>query len=260
MKKKIKYQAIFQRNYGYYSVNEINKIKKLRVAIAGAGGLGGYIASSLTRLGVGYIRISDPDVFEPHNLNRQYGSEVKNLGKNKALVVADNCKSISPYLRIDPWDVGVDEKNVNNFLHNIDAAVDVIEYFQPEAEIALHNQAKKQNIWIFTGQVAGSSVSATAFDPKGKSFQDIFLKKGKFDYLTATLKMFPVFSKDVTLKKIKYYISKKSYIPAYAMPAPVISNLIVEQLISKMIRGQRPLAIAPKYFGIDIHNLKVAIK
>lgn len=43
-----------------------------RVGIAGAGGLGSNCAVALARSGVGTLVISDFDVVEPANLNRQY--------------------------------------------------------------------------------------------------------------------------------------------------------------------------------------------
>jgi sulfur carrier protein ThiS adenylyltransferase len=45
---------------------------KFRVGIAGAGGLGSNCAVALARCGVGTLVISDFDVIEPANLNRQY--------------------------------------------------------------------------------------------------------------------------------------------------------------------------------------------
>lgn len=42
-----------------------------KVSLIGAGGLGGGIATALARKGIGEIRICDPDLVEPSNLNRQ---------------------------------------------------------------------------------------------------------------------------------------------------------------------------------------------
>ena len=47
-------------------------LSRFRVGIAGAGGLGSNCAVSLARSGIGTLVISDFDVIEPGNLNRQY--------------------------------------------------------------------------------------------------------------------------------------------------------------------------------------------
>src|SRR5689334_7577265 len=45
-----------------------------RVTIAGLGGGGSHIAQQLAHVGVGEIRLVDPDKIEPSNLNRLVGA------------------------------------------------------------------------------------------------------------------------------------------------------------------------------------------
>src|SRR5260221_12016685 len=45
-----------------------------RVTIAGLGGGGSHIAQQLAHVGVGHIRLMDPDEIEPSNLNRLVGA------------------------------------------------------------------------------------------------------------------------------------------------------------------------------------------
>lgn len=62
-------------------------MSQTRVLVAGAGGLGGKVAASLVREGVGIIHISDPDMVEASNLNRQiYQGE--DLGLVKGIAAA----------------------------------------------------------------------------------------------------------------------------------------------------------------------------
>ena len=56
------YEDLFQRNIGVFTAEEQERIRGLVVAIAGAGGLGGPVAYNLARLGVGEIRLADPEV------------------------------------------------------------------------------------------------------------------------------------------------------------------------------------------------------
>lgn len=49
------------------------RLARLRVVIAGLGGGGSHVAQQLAHVGVGEIRLLDPDCIEPSNLNRLVG-------------------------------------------------------------------------------------------------------------------------------------------------------------------------------------------
>jgi len=81
------YSKMVSRNIGIFSTEEQQKIKNAKVAIAGAGGVGGLLAERLIRLGVNFLKISDPETFEISNLNRQLGCNSETIGKFKASVI-----------------------------------------------------------------------------------------------------------------------------------------------------------------------------
>ncbi len=60
-------------------------LAQFRVGIAGAGGLGSNCAVALARSGIGTIVVSDYDVIEPANLNRQYYFTSQVVCKNRPL-------------------------------------------------------------------------------------------------------------------------------------------------------------------------------
>jgi len=77
------------------------KLKQATVGIAGVGGLGSAVATSLARVGIGTLVIADFDVVEPSNLNRQqYFVDQLGLPKVEALT-ATLCR-INPYATITP--------------------------------------------------------------------------------------------------------------------------------------------------------------
>ena len=53
------------------SIDERDRIKNSRVCIVGCGGIGGYAAEFLIRLGVKNLTVVDGDRFDESNLNRQ---------------------------------------------------------------------------------------------------------------------------------------------------------------------------------------------
>ncbi len=74
---------------------------RARVSVIGCGGLGGSVAEILARLGVGTLRLIDPDCFEEHNLNRQRFATVETLGHAKVQAARTALMVINPAIHID---------------------------------------------------------------------------------------------------------------------------------------------------------------
>lgn len=65
------------------------KIEKAKISIFGVGGIGTWIVNGLSQIGVGEIRISDPDIVEESNLGRQLYFNYKDLGRHKVEVIKE---------------------------------------------------------------------------------------------------------------------------------------------------------------------------
>jgi len=70
-------------------------LSKFRVGIAGAGGLGSNCAVALARSGIGTLVISDFDIIEEPNLNRQYYF-MDQVGMMKTVALKENIARINP--------------------------------------------------------------------------------------------------------------------------------------------------------------------
>ncbi|MCF8105236.1 MAG: HesA/MoeB/ThiF family protein [Desulfohalobiaceae bacterium] len=88
------------RNLESVSLQEQLVLFKARVAIVGAGGLGGQVILSLARLGLGRIVVVDPDVFDETNLNRQALCTQQALGRPKAEVAVQEVAKVNPALEV----------------------------------------------------------------------------------------------------------------------------------------------------------------
>jgi len=67
------YQQIFGRNIGNITEQEQKKLRKTTIAVAGIGGVGGAALFNLVRIGIGSLKITDPEDFDYSDLNRQQG-------------------------------------------------------------------------------------------------------------------------------------------------------------------------------------------
>jgi sulfur carrier protein ThiS adenylyltransferase len=97
-----------------------------RVGIAGAGGLGSNCAVALARSGVGTLVISDFDVIEPANLNRQcyFASQV---GTFKTVALKENIARINPDIIVIAHTEKLDKLNIPEIFASCDVIVEAFD-------------------------------------------------------------------------------------------------------------------------------------
>lgn len=168
------YEEAFSRNLGLISKAEQEKLRNSSVAIAGAGGVGGWHILTLARLGIGRFAIADGDQFSLVNFNRQAGATTATIGQSKAMVMASQIQSINPEAQVKIFDKNIDETTVDSFLNDANVFVDGIDFFAIEARRMIFRRARDLGIWGMTAGPVGFSTAWVNFDPEGMSFDDYF--------------------------------------------------------------------------------------
>ena len=74
----------------------LNRLRNASVIVIGNGGVGSYAAEACARAGIGHLTFMDGDVVAESNLNRQLIALHSTMGRNKAEVMAERAKDISP--------------------------------------------------------------------------------------------------------------------------------------------------------------------
>jgi sulfur carrier protein ThiS adenylyltransferase len=97
-----------------------------RVGIAGAGGLGSTCAVALARSGVGTLVISDFDVIEPANLNRQYYF-TSQVGMLKTIALKENIARINPDITVIALAEMLDHLNIPEIFAGCDVIVEAFD-------------------------------------------------------------------------------------------------------------------------------------
>lgn len=131
----------YKRNQKTFTTQDQFTLFRSKVFIAGCGGLGGFVAEILTRIGVGELILCDGDVFEEHNLNRQNFSSTKTLGRFKAEVLKEKLEEINPALRINVKTDFLRLPEDENLLQNVDIVVDALD--DPNMKCRLSASAQK---------------------------------------------------------------------------------------------------------------------
>jgi molybdopterin/thiamine biosynthesis adenylyltransferase len=100
-----------------------------KVAIVGAGGLGGPAGLYLAAAGVGHITIIDDDVVEASNLQRQVQFVNIDRGMPKAAVMADTLVELNPDVKPVPKQARLTSENAESLLIGHDIVLDGVDEF-----------------------------------------------------------------------------------------------------------------------------------
>ena len=168
------YDKAFSRNIGWISAQEQATLKSKRVAIAGAGGVGGEYVVTLARLGIENFQLADFDDFEIHNFNRQAGAFMSTLGRAKCEVMHDVLKDINPNAKATIFAEGVFAHNVDQFLHGADIYVDSLDFFALDARKVVFQKCLEKNIHVLTAAPLGMGCAILCFMPGGMSYEQYF--------------------------------------------------------------------------------------
>jgi len=141
------------RNRDTISSEEQLRLARSRVAVVGAGGLGGQVILLLARLGVGELVVVDRDVFDETNLNRQALSSVSSLGMSKAKAAAEAVRSINPGVQVFPRACARGKENGGELLAGSDVAVDALDNIPDR--LVLEKAAGDLGIPMVHGALAG---------------------------------------------------------------------------------------------------------
>ena len=173
------YAEAFSRNVGWVTENELQVLRHKRVAIAGAGGVGGVHLLTLTRLGIGAFNLSDFDSFEQANFNRQFGAMMSTVGQDKVEVMASMARDINPQLSLRSFPEGVNAGNVDEFLRDVDLYVDALDFFAFDARMAVFAACARKGIPAITVAPLGMGAALLNFLPGGMTFEAYFGFEGR---------------------------------------------------------------------------------
>jgi molybdopterin/thiamine biosynthesis adenylyltransferase len=161
----------FERNLGFFSVQEQQRLNDSTVAVAGAGGDGGMLAIQLARMGVGELRLADPDPFEAENINRQAACTEATLDVNKAVAVGDYISEINPDIKVTTYTEGITYDNAAEFVEGSDLLIDETEFTIPDIGVALARTARSQDVPNLMALNIGFGTLVTSYRPDGPTLE-----------------------------------------------------------------------------------------
>lgn len=138
----------------------LEKLTSAHVLIVGLGGVGSYAAEAIGRSGVGKITIIDGDSVDPTNRNRQLQALTSTHGLNKAELMGERLKLISPEMDIEVINQFKNPDDMKEFMkQKFTYVIDAIDSISPK--LYLLQTAYYNNQRIISSMGAGGKMDPT---------------------------------------------------------------------------------------------------
>ena len=149
----------FQRFEMQIGKENLAKLNTQRVAIFGLGGVGGQVAETLSRSGIGNFTLVDKDIIDTTNINRQIIALHSTLYAKKVDICAERIQDINPNTQIEKLYVEFNENTILDF-SQFDYVVDAVDDLNAKFEII--KRAKLVGIPVISAMGAGNKLDITA--------------------------------------------------------------------------------------------------
>ena len=140
------------------------KLLGSRVLLCGCGALGTVLAETLTRAGVGFLRIVDRDFVEFSNLQRQVLFDENDIAEQlpKSIAAARKLAIINSDVTIEPIVADVDYTNIRGLAEGVDLILDGTDNF--EIRFLINDVSLELNIpWVYAGCISSHGQSMPIF-------------------------------------------------------------------------------------------------
>lgn len=162
----------YARNIPALTKSECEALRQKRILVVGCGGLGGHIIDQLARIGVGFLRVVDGDVFEASNLNRQLLSSVPLLGISKAKAAADHIARVNPDVAAEAVEEFLTKDNAAALIAGCDVVMDALDNI--ESRKLLSAACEQANIPYIYGAIQGWVAQAAISLPGDKLIDKLY--------------------------------------------------------------------------------------
>ncbi len=143
----------YHRNIGSIGLEGQLVLRRSKVAVVGAGGLGGTVVELLARIGIGALVVVDGEDFTEDNLNRQFLCTESRIGGSKAAAAAARVGEVNSAVDVEALAVFITESNVDRILAGCHLAVDALDSIP--VRLILEEAAGRLGIPFIHGAVGG---------------------------------------------------------------------------------------------------------
>lgn len=151
------YQARFGAIGRLYGVDGLKRLSEAHVCVIGLGGVGSWTVEALARTGIGKLTLIDMDEVCLSNVNRQLHALDGNIGRSKAVLLAERVAKISPSCEVIVEECFFTESSMDRLLApTYDYIIDAID--TTKYKCLLIAEARKRGLNLLTCGGAGGRI------------------------------------------------------------------------------------------------------
>ena len=156
---------MFQREIPIIKEEGLKKLQDSNVLLFGLGGVGGILAETLVRCGIGKITIVDFDIVNESNKNRQIIALNSTIGMKKTEALKNRLLDINENLNIETQDLFIDANTINEFdFTKYNYVIDAVD--NVTAKILIIEKAKQNNVKVISSMGTGNKIDPSKFQIK----------------------------------------------------------------------------------------------
>jgi molybdopterin/thiamine biosynthesis adenylyltransferase len=242
----------------------------MRVAVAGLGGMGSGVAELLVRLGVGHIKIADPDTIDASNLNRQVIANRSTVGKKKVDASTAELRALAEDFELLCYGDGVTAENAAEFVSDTDLIIDEIDVFPLRAHIHLHEAARALGLPVYSGYIIGMGFHVYKFHGTGYTFEDFLLhssgqiEKPSPDFLVDRYINPPPSYLREPRRRQDFVAAMREGVPIFGASCSAAQSLVVIRAVCDYLRlaeklNTPPTPVMPEFIKFDPLDLSTRI-
>lgn len=234
------------------------------VAVSGLGGVGGAAFMTLVRSGVHRFRLAENGIFDPPDMNRQWGALGVTMDRPKIDVYVEWAKGINPNVELELYPEGITVDNIEKFLDGCDLYLGAIDIDKgKEVKDKSELIVARKGIPLFTCGAFGMGAFMVNFAPGGMTPADFWNrvseKSGEPALIPSILKHYF----NPTLMANLEASAAGGSLATCATGAGMAGMLVAAEMLVLMFEKsgfvERPPLFAPHFTAIDLASMRLEV-
>ena len=218
---------------------------------------------NIVRMGVGTIKIADPEEFAYSDINRQRGATTETIGKKKVDVLAAQSKAINPDIKVYTNPDGLSEENAEEFIEGASIVIDGLEFFSMSVRKKIFDYARDLGIFVLSSPIFGFGTSLAVFAPDGPTFEECFgilPEKLDFEYLVNFGRsFFPTFPRYINMEAYFAAVRGNRPIPSFTTSCALSGAVTAAESVFILL-GKRDPVCFPHVRRYDLHDARIFVE